>query len=89
MNEVREEINAYLSRGQAMKDKLDSEMHKESADQEELLGEQEDAVAEVLQTQSGLTEQDREHMMSVHQHQALSVINMLFMSRIRAVKRLV
>eukprot|EP00116_Pleurobrachia_bachei_P001693 sb/3461955/ len=88
LNEIREEINAYLSRGQAMKDKLDSEMHKQSADQEELLGEQEDAVAEVLQTQSGLTEQDREHMMSVHQHQALSVINMLFMSRIRAVKRL-
>jgi len=87
LNEVREEINAYLSRGQTMKDKLDSEMHKQSADQEELLGEQEDAVAEVLQTQSGLTEQDREHMMSVHQHQALSVINMLFMSRIRAVKR--
>jgi len=66
---------------------LEKEIIRQSADQEELLGEQEDAVLEVLQTQSGLSEIEREQMMQVHQHQALSVINMLFMNRIRSMKR--
>ena len=35
---------------------LEKEISRQSADQEELLGEQEDAVMEVLQTQSGLSE---------------------------------
>ena len=41
---------------EAVKMRLDKEIRRQSADQEELLGEQEDAVKEVLQTQSGLTE---------------------------------
>lgn len=66
---------------------LEKEISRQSADQEELLGEQEDAVMEVLQTQSGLSEIEREQMLQVHQHQSLTVVNMLFMNRIRSMKR--
>ena len=144
MTELQKDIDEDIRIHETVKDKLDREMRRQSADQEELLGEQEDAVREVLQTQSGLTEmlvcfnlhtrnnsqwiqphfikinhmthpftrpadpqlsqndpqphfishnyhdisrRDREQMMAIHQHQALAVINMLFMNRLRAMKR--
>jgi len=84
---LKKEIERQLDENEEVRQRLDREIRRQSADQEELLGEQEDAVKEVLQTQSGLTEIDREQMMAIHQHQALGVINMLFMNRIRVVKR--
>lgn len=84
---LKKEIEKQLDENEAVRERLDREIRRQSADQEELLGEQEDAVKEVLQTQSGLTEIDREQMMAIHQHQALGVINMLFMNRMRVVKR--
>ena len=45
-----------MDENEAVRERLDREIRRQSADQEELLGEQEDAVKEVLQTQSGLTE---------------------------------
>ena len=49
-------MEKQLDDNEAVRDRLDREIRRQSADQEELLGEQEDAVKEVLQTQSGLTE---------------------------------
>lgn len=84
---LKKEVEKQLDDNEAVRERLAKEIRRQSADQEELLGEQEDAVKEVLQTQSGLTEIDREQMMAIHQHQALGVINMLFMNRLRVVKR--
>ena len=56
MTELQKDIDEDIRIHETVKDKLDREMRRQSADQEELLGEQEDAVREVLQTQSGLTE---------------------------------
>ena len=49
-------MEKQLDDNEAVRERLDREIRRQSADQEELLGEQEDAVKEVLQTQSGLTE---------------------------------
>jgi len=84
---LKKEVEKQLDENEEVRQRLDREIRRQSADQEELLGEQEDAVREVLQTQSGLTEIDREQMMAIHQHQALGVINMLFMNRMRVVRR--
>ena len=53
---LKKEIEKQLDENEAVRERLDREISRQSADQEELLGEQEDAVKEVLQTQSGLTE---------------------------------
>lgn len=49
-------MEKQLDDNEAVRERLAREIRRQSADQEELLGEQEDAVKEVLQTQSGLTE---------------------------------
>lgn len=49
-------MEKQLDDNEAVRERLAKEIRRQSADQEELLGEQEDAVKEVLQTQSGLTE---------------------------------
>ena len=56
MGDIQKEVDEDLRVHETVKDKLDRELRRQSADQEELLGEQEDAVKEVLQTQSGLSE---------------------------------
>ena len=53
---MKKEIERQLDENEEVRQRLDREIRRQSADQEELLGEQEDAVKEVLQTQSGLTE---------------------------------
>ena len=56
MGELEAEQVQEMEQNEEMKRRLKKEISRQSADQEELLGEQEDAVKEVLQTQSGLTE---------------------------------
>ena len=56
VGDIQKEVDEDLRVHETVKDKLDRELRRQSADQEELLGEQEDAVKEVLQTQSGLSE---------------------------------
>ena len=56
LQELKASLEKSFNESFAVCKSLYKENDRQSADQEELLGEQEDAVKEVLQTQSGLSE---------------------------------